>query len=70
MKRLVITAVAVLVFASTAIAAGPITGKVGGVFVRSAYDGTLDQGHLKRYIKTSNVWCVAGRQSPRSCADA
>lgn len=58
MKRVTIAAMTVLVLASTAGAAGPITGKVRGVFVRSAYDGTLDQGHLKRYIKTSRVWCA------------
>lgn len=43
---------------STAAAAGPITGKVTGTFVRGKYDGTLDTGHLKRYIKTSRVWCA------------
>ena len=60
MKKLMIAAIAALVLAvaSMAAAAGPIRGKVGGVFVRGAYDGTLDQGHLKRYIKTSNVWCA------------
>jgi hypothetical protein len=40
------------VAASTAGASGPIIGKVRGVFVRSAYDGTLDQAGLKKYIKT------------------
>jgi hypothetical protein len=37
-----------------------IRGKVRGVFVRSAYDGTLDSGNLKRYIKTPRayVWCA------------
>jgi len=53
----IIAVVAALVVVSAAGASGPITGKVGGVFTRSAYDGTLDQAHLKRYIKTSNVWC-------------
>jgi hypothetical protein len=59
-KKVTITATAALVLASTAVAAGPITGKVRGVFVRSAYDGTLDSGHLKRYIKTPQayVWCA------------
>jgi hypothetical protein len=57
-KRVTIAVTAALVLASTAGAAGPIAGKVLGVFVRSAYDGTLDQGHLKRYIKTSRVWCA------------
>jgi len=52
-----IAVVAALVVVSTAVASGPITGRVGGVFTRSAYDGTLDQAHLKRYIKTGNVWC-------------
>src|SRR5207244_13329416 len=35
-------------------------GKVRGVFVRSAYDGTLDQAGLKKYIKTPRqyVWCA------------
>jgi hypothetical protein len=33
------------------------TGKVNGVFTRSAFDGTLDQANLKQYIETSNVWC-------------
>jgi hypothetical protein len=26
--------------------------------VRGAFDGTLDQSHLKRYIRTTNVWCA------------
>ena len=47
-----------LALASIAAASGPIRGKVQGVFTRSAYDGTLDSGNLKRYIKTSNVWCA------------
>jgi hypothetical protein len=47
-----------LAVASTALAGGPITGKVYGVFTRSAYDGTLDQANLKRYIKTRHVWCA------------
>jgi len=58
MKRVIIVATAALVLASTAVAAGPIKGKVKGVFARSAYDGTLDQGNLKKYIKTSTVWCA------------
>jgi hypothetical protein len=33
----------VLSIAAVAQASGPITGKVRGVFARSAYDGTLDQ---------------------------
>lgn len=60
MKRIVIVATAALVAASTAGAAGPITGKVRGAFVRGAYDGTLDQAGLKKYIKTPQayVWCA------------
>ena len=54
MKGIVIAATAALVVASTAGASGPIIGKVRGVFVRSAYDGTLDQAGLKKYIKTSH----------------
>jgi hypothetical protein len=60
MKGLIVAAAAALVVASTALADGPIRGKVRGVFTRSAYDGTLDTGHLKRYIKTPRqyVWCA------------
>jgi hypothetical protein len=60
MNKLIIAVVAALVVVSTAVASGPITGKVRGAFVRSAYDGTLDQGNLKRYIKTPQayVWCA------------
>jgi len=60
MRRLVVVLFgsALLVLASAASASGPITGKVRGVFVRSAYDGTIDQGHLKHYIRTTNVWCA------------
>jgi hypothetical protein len=60
MKRVIVIALAALVVVSTAVAAGPITGKVRGAFVRNAYDGTLDQGNLKRYIKTPSayVWCA------------
>jgi hypothetical protein len=60
MKGLIAIAMAALVVASTALAAGPIRGKVRGVFVRSAYDGTLDSANLKRYIKTPSqyVWCA------------
>jgi len=39
MKRVIIAAAA-LVLASTAAAAGPIIGKVRGVFVRGVYDGS------------------------------
>jgi hypothetical protein len=49
---------AMLVAADVAAGSGPIRGKVWGVFVRSQYDGTIDQAHLKRYIKTSRVWCA------------
>ena len=52
MKRLIVVATAALLLATTASAAGPITGKVRGASVRNAYDGTLDSGNLKRYIKT------------------
>jgi hypothetical protein len=58
MKRLFIIATAALTLVSTALGSGPIRGKVRGVFVRGPYDGTLDQAHLKRYIRTSNVWCA------------
>ena len=58
MRLLVIIATAALVFVSTALASGPVRGKVRGVFVRGPYDGTLDQGHLKRFIRTTNVWCA------------
>jgi hypothetical protein len=60
MTRLIAVATAGLVLATTASAAGPITGKVRGAFVRNAYDGTLDSGNLKRYIKTPQayVWCA------------
>src|SRR5207248_2968144 len=37
---------------------GPLKGKVLGTFARSAYDGTLDPAGLKKYIKTSYVWCA------------
>lgn len=59
-KRVITITTAALVLVSTAGASGPITGKVRGLFVRSAYDGTLDQAHLKRYIKTPRgyVWCA------------
>lgn len=60
-KRVVVFAVtAALTLAAAAGAAGPITGKVRGVFVRNAYDGTLDQAGLKKYIRTprSYVWCA------------
>jgi hypothetical protein len=61
MRKLIIVAViGALVLASSALAADSITGRVRGHFVRSAYDGTLDTGKLKRYIKTpqSYVWCA------------
>ena len=58
MKRIIIVAAAALMLVSTAVAAGPIRGKVRGVFARGPYDGTLDEAHLKQYIKTSNVWCA------------
>jgi hypothetical protein len=59
MKRVIIIAVAAAVaVASTALAGGPLRGKVRGVFVRGPYDGTLDQAHLKRYIRTTSVWCA------------
>jgi hypothetical protein len=56
-KGFIIAALLALVVVSAATASGPIRGKVRGVFTRSVYDGTLDQGHLKRYIRTTNVWC-------------
>jgi hypothetical protein len=55
---LIIGVLALALSVSTAPASWPIRGKVRGVFARSAYDGTLDEGHLKRYIKTTNVWCA------------
>jgi hypothetical protein len=59
-KVIVVVVMAALVAVSTAGASGPIRGKVRGVFVRSAYDGTLDSGNLKRFVKTprSYVWCA------------
>lgn len=59
-KLIIIAVVGALVLASSAVAADSMTGKVRGKFVRSAYDGTLDSGHLKRYIKTPQayVWCA------------
>jgi hypothetical protein len=56
MKRLIVVTTAALLLASTASAAGPIIGKVGGAFFRGGYP--LDSGNLKRYIKTSKVWCA------------
>ncbi len=41
--------------ASIAVAAGPITGKVRGVFHR---DCLFCDTRLESYIKTSNVWCA------------
>jgi hypothetical protein len=60
MKSVIVVATAALLLVTTASAAGTMTGKVRGAFVRSAYDGTLDQGKLKRYIKTPQayVWCA------------
>jgi hypothetical protein len=59
-KSVIFAGVAALILAAVAGAAGPITGKVRGVFVRNAYDGTLDQAGLKKYIRTPNsyVWCA------------
>ena len=59
-KALAVAVLAALVGVSAALADGPIRGKVRGVFARSAYDGTLDTAHLKRYIKTPSqyVWCA------------
>ena len=60
MKMIVLVGAAALVAVSTAAAGDPIKGKVRGVFVRTPYDGTIDTGHLKRYIKTPQryVWCA------------
>jgi hypothetical protein len=59
-KRLTIITMAALVLASTAGAAGPITGKVRGVFNRAGLHGVMFGGaSLRRYIKTPEayVWC-------------
>jgi hypothetical protein len=56
--KFVIIGAAALVLVSSAFAAAELRGKIPGVFVRNAYDGTLDQAGLKRYIRTSNVWCA------------
>lgn len=56
--RLIVALILGACLASTTSAAGPLTGKVPGQFVRGKYDGTLDQSGLKRYIKTSRVWCA------------
>jgi hypothetical protein len=47
-----------LVLASSAFASAQLRGKIPGVFVRGPYDGTIDQSGLKRYIRTTNVWCA------------
>jgi len=60
MRKAVVAIPVMVAFAasSAALAAGPIIGKVTGTFTRSAYDGTLDTAGLKRFIKTSYVWCA------------
>ena len=58
MRRLLIVATAALVLASSAFASAQLRGKILGVFVRGPYDGTIDQSGLKRYIRTTNVWCA------------
>ncbi len=58
-KLLIIIGIAAaLVLASSAFASVQLRGKIPGVFVRNAYDGTIDQSGLKRYISTRNVWCA------------
>jgi hypothetical protein len=60
MKRVIIIAAAALVLVSTATAAGPITGKVRGVFNRYGVHGVMFGGeNLRRYVKTPQayVWC-------------
>lgn len=54
MKGSIIVVAAALLIASTASAAGSITGKVGGVFHRNCL---LCDGPLKTHIKTAKVWC-------------
>jgi hypothetical protein len=58
MKRLAIAAIVALVAASSAFASAQLRGRIPGIFVRNAYDGTLDTSGLKRYISTTNVWCA------------
>jgi hypothetical protein len=59
MKITIVTlTLATLVLASSAFASAQLRGKILGVFVRGPYDGTIDQSGLKRYIRTSNVWCA------------
>ena len=58
MKKILIIGAAALVLVSSAFASAQLRGKIPGVFVRNAYDGTIDQSGLKRYIRTSNVWCA------------
>jgi hypothetical protein len=59
--RSVTVATVALVLASTAGAAGPITGKVRGVFNRAGLHGFMLGGeNLRRYVKTppQYVWCA------------
>jgi hypothetical protein len=58
MKRVVVATLVALVAVSSGVASVQLRGKIHGVFTRSAYDGTLDQSGLKRYIRTTNVWCA------------
>ena len=57
-KKFVIIGTAALVLVSSAFASAQLRGKILGVFVRGPYDGTIDQSGLKRYIRTTNVWCA------------
>ena len=59
--RSITIATAALVLASAAGAAGPITGKVRGVFNRAGLHGFMLGGeNLRRYVKTppQYVWCA------------
>jgi len=55
MKGFLLVAAAGLVLTSTALASGPITGKIRGTFHRNCL---LCDGPLKTHIKTSRVWCA------------
>jgi hypothetical protein len=61
MKKIVMVVAAALVTISTAGAAGPITGKVRGVFNRAGLHGVMFGGdNLRRYVRTPEayVWCA------------
>jgi hypothetical protein len=63
MNRTILTllALALVMLVSTAEAAGPITGKVRGVFNRAGVNGVMYGGqNLRRYVRTPEryVWCA------------